>query len=134
MMPVTSFTVRTARRVHTLDISRQVRDAVARAGIRDGICVVFVPHTTAAVTINENADPEVIVDSEAALARLVPREGPYRHAEGNSDGHVKTTLVGSSLTLIVQGGAPLLGTWQGVQLCEYDGPRTRTVHVKCVEG
>ena len=134
MIPTTSFTVRTARRVQTLDISRQVREAIARAGLLEGICVVFVPHTTAGVTVNENADPDVVADTEATLTRLVPHDSRYRHAEGNSDSHVKTTLVGSSLTLIVHAGAPLLGTWQGVQLCEYDGPRNRTVHVKCLEG
>ena len=129
-----SLSLRTARRVQTLDITRQVREAISGSGIRDGICVVFVPHTTAGVTLNENADPDVSSDSEAALSRLVPSDAGYRHAEGNSDSHIKASLVGSSVTLIVRGGAPLLGTWQGVHLCEFDGPRSRTVYVKCLEG
>ena len=135
MSPPVAFTVRTTRRIQTVDITAEVRRAVRSSGIADGICVVFVPHTTAGVMVNENADPDVAADSETALARLVPKDAPqYRHAEGNTDSHVKAQLVGSSLTLIVGDGSPGLGTWQGVFLCEFDGPRTRTVHVKCVPG
>ena len=130
-----TFTVRSTRRVQTLDISAQVRAAVSASGVADGLCVVFVPHTTAGVMVNENADPDVPADSETALSRLVPKDAPhYRHAEGNSDSHLKTELVGSSLTLILSSGSPVLGTWQGVFLCEFDGPRARKVHVKCVAG
>jgi secondary thiamine-phosphate synthase enzyme len=129
-----SISVRSTRRIQTLGITAQVRDAVTRSGVREGICVVFVPHTTAGLTLNENADPDVVVDVEGALSRLAPVSAPYRHAEGNSDSHVKTSLVGSSLTLIVHRGALVLGGWQGIHFCEFDGPRSRTVHVKCVEG
>jgi secondary thiamine-phosphate synthase enzyme len=131
--PVT-LSLRSSRRVETIDITAQVRDAVSRSGVREGICVVFVPHTTAGVTLNENADPDVSTDVEAALSRLAPHDGLYRHAEGNSDSHVKASLVGSSVTLIVRRGSLLLGTWQGVHFCEFDGPRSRSVHVKCLEG
>jgi secondary thiamine-phosphate synthase enzyme len=104
---------------------------VAAAGITDGLCVVFVPHTTAAVTINENADPDVKADILMALRQAVPDSLPYGHAEGNSPAHVKAGLVGSSVTVIVSGGRLQLGTWQGICFCEFDGPRTRQawVHV-----
>lgn len=129
-----SFSVRTTRRIQTLDMTGQVREAVTASGIRDGVCVVFVPHTTAGVTLNENADPDVSADLEAALSRMAPHDAPSRHAEGNSDAHLKASLVGSSVTLIVHRGSLVLGTWQGVHFCEFDGPRSRTVHVKCVAG
>ena len=120
-----------------VDVTARVRAALRAADARDGLLVVYVPHTTAGVTIQENADPDVQGDFLLALENAVPARparGSYRHAEGNSDAHVKASLVGSSATIIVEGGAPVLGTWQGVYLCEFDGPRRRTVHLAWVPG
>jgi secondary thiamine-phosphate synthase enzyme len=125
-----TFEVRTTRREEIVDITREVREAVRRSGTRDGLCLVFVPHTTAGVTINENADPDVKADLLAALSRAVPDGLPYAHAEGNSPAHVKASLMGSSATVIVEEGELRLGTWQGICLCEFDGPRTRRVFVR----
>lgn len=126
------------RAAHELvDITAEVRAALRRSGVTDGILVAFVPHTTAAITVQENADPDVRADLLLALENAVPGapvRGAYRHAEGNSDAHVKASLVGSSATLLVQRGDLLLGTWQGVFLCEFDGPRTRTVQLKVIPG
>ncbi|MCG3196823.1 MAG: hypothetical protein GHCLOJNM_01303 [bacterium] len=115
-----------------IDITTSVRRAIAELGLSEGALVVFVPHTTAGVTIQENADPDVVHDFLMELAKIVPFEDGYRHAEGNSAAHLKTSLVGSSVHLLVERGEPLLGTWQGVYLCEFDGPRTRKVWVKAV--
>lgn len=123
------FTVKTEHREEFLDITHLVRKAIDASEIRDGICTVFIPHTTAAVTINENADPDVQRDLTAAFDRAVPNEG-FHHCEGNSDAHTKTAMTGSSATIIVENGAPLLGTWQDVYFCEFDGPRTRQVWIK----
>jgi secondary thiamine-phosphate synthase enzyme len=125
----TSFTVRTPRRTCFVNITRQVERAIEELGVVDGAVLIYVPHTTAAVTINENADPDVVADLEYTLNALVPRSDLYRHGEGNSDAHVKSTLVGCSETVLVDDGAPVLGTWQGVFFCEFDGPRTRKVVV-----
>ncbi len=126
------------RGAHDLvEITAEVRAALRDARVEDGILVVYVPHTTAGVTVQENADPDVRADLLLALANAVPAKaarGAYRHGEGNSDAHVKASLVGSSATLVVEGGAPVLGTWQGVFLCEFDGPRRRTVHLKVILG
>jgi secondary thiamine-phosphate synthase enzyme len=121
--------VRTTQHVAFVDITGEVRRAVRAAGVTDGAAVVYVPHTTAGVTINENADPTVRADLQTALAHLVPDELPFRHAEGNSDAHVKASLMGSSVTIPVQHGDLLLGTWQGVYFAEFDGPRRRRVVV-----
>ena len=129
---MTTFTVDSHQRVELIDITARVHAAIRNSGIAEGLAVVFTPHTTAAVTINENADPDVARDLVAALNQLVPFDNHYRHAEGNSAAHVKASLVGVSETLIVQGGTPLLGTWQGVYLCEFDGPRRRQVQVRVV--
>jgi secondary thiamine-phosphate synthase enzyme len=120
----------TKRRNEWLNITDEVQKAVAASGVREGLCVVFVPHTTAAVTVNENADPDVPHDVGLALAAVSPDRPEFRHGEGNSDAHAKTTLVGPSLTLIVSGGRLLLGTWQGVWFTEFDGPRTRKVYAR----
>ncbi len=120
-----------------VEITGEIRAALKAAGVRDGILVVYVPHTTAAVTVQENADPDVRADLLLALENAVPprpARGTFRHAEGNSDAHAKASLVGTSATLVVKGGEPLLGTWQGVFLCEFDGPRRRTVHLKIIAG
>jgi secondary thiamine-phosphate synthase enzyme len=122
--------VRTTSREILVRLTTALQDLVAAKGWRDGALVVFCPHTTAGLTVNEDADPDVAADMVMALARLLPREAGYRHAEGNSDAHLKTTLVGPSLSLIVSDGSIQLGTWQGVYLCEWDGPRSRKVWVQ----
>jgi secondary thiamine-phosphate synthase enzyme len=126
------FTVATRSQFAMLDITDRVRSALGASGITSGLCHVFVPHTTAAVTINENADPDVPRDIIAALDRLVPLRNNYRHAEGNTAAHVKASLLGAAATIPVAGGKLLLGTWQSVFLCEFDGPRTRNVVVTVV--
>jgi secondary thiamine-phosphate synthase enzyme len=124
--------VQTSSRVELVDLSAGVKEVVTRSGVREGLCHVFVPHTTAGVTINEAADPDVRRDLVTALEALVPDQGQFRHAEGNSPAHVKATLVGSSVTVPVSSGQLALGTWQGLYFCEFDGPRTRKVHVTVV--
>ena len=124
------FNVRTTQQNEWLNISAEVQRAVAASGVKEGICVVFVPHTTAAVTVNENADSDVPHDVSLALDLISPDRREFRHGEGNSAAHTKTSLVGPSLTLIVSGGRLLLGTWQGIWFNEYDGPRNRKVHVR----
>lgn len=122
--------VHTARREELVRITGALQELVDENGWREGALVVYCPHTTAALTVNEDADPDVAADLVMALSRLLPKEAGYRHAEGNSDAHVKTTLVGPSLTLIVSAGRIQLGTWQGVFLCEWDGPRNRKLWVQ----
>jgi secondary thiamine-phosphate synthase enzyme len=130
---VQSFQVRTREREQFVDITAFVQEAVTQARLPSGTAVVYVPHTTAGVTINENADPDVVRDLLLTLARLVPKDAPgYRHAEGNSDSHVKASMMGSSCQVLVEEGRLVLGTWQGIYLCEFDGPRTRSVHVQVV--
>jgi len=124
-----NFEVRTKRRAELVEITERVAEAVARSGVADGTCNVFVPHTTAGVTINEGADPNVASDIASLLAELVPKEAVFEHAEGNSDAHIKTVLVGPSCVAPVRGGKLGLGTWQAIFLCEWDGPRTRRVEV-----
>ncbi len=118
------------RRCEMIDITSQVAEAVKEAGIDEGLCTVYCPHTTGAVTVNEGADPDVAADILARLERLAPPDAGYRHAEGNSDAHVKTALVGPSVTIPVENGRPTLGTWQRIFFCEFDGPRTREFFVK----
>ena len=121
--------VRTSRRAQLVDVTEQVAEAVKQAGVADGVCHVYVPHTTAGVTINEGADPDVARDIEAQLARMVPKDSDYAHEEGNSDSHIKTALVGPACTAPVRGGRLALGRWQSIFLCEWDGPRTRKIEV-----
>ena len=127
-----NFQVRTGRRVQLLDITDEVDRIVERSRVSEGVCHVFVGHTTAGVTINEGADPDVARDIEAQLAQLVPKDSGYRHAEGNSDSHIKTVLVGPVTAAPVRRGKLGLGTWQAIFLCEWDGPRTRTIEVAVV--
>ena len=122
--------LKTARRKELVDITGLVGEAVGRLGLADGAVLVFVPHTTAGVTVNEGADPDVAHDLGGVLERLVPEYGPYRHAEGNSDAHAQALLTGPSCLLPVEGGAVRLGTWQRVFFCEFDGPRAREVWVQ----
>jgi len=125
-----TLTIRSTTRRELIDVTAEVRAAVAGSGVDEGICVLWVPHTTAAVTINENADPAVKRDILMGTERFVPVDAGYRHGEGNSDSHIQSSLFGPSLTLIVADGAPVLGTWQGILFCEFDGPRTRQLYVK----
>jgi secondary thiamine-phosphate synthase enzyme len=128
-----TFEVRTRTRNELVEITTLVRQAVRQSGVKRGVCVVYCPHTTAAVTINENADPDVIHDLLAYLGRAVPQRQPdFRHGEGNSDAHIKASLVGSSVQVIIDDGDLVLGRWQGVFFCEFDGPRSRQVHVQCL--
>lgn len=126
-----TFSVRTSSQTGFIDITSQVEEAVARSGVQEGICLVFVPHTTAGVTINENADPAVVRDVQKELDKIVPFDDNYTHLEGNSAAHVKASLVGCSCVVPVEGARLSLGTWQGLYLCEFDGPRTRNVWVSC---
>jgi len=129
-MAVERIEVRSSRRCELKDITPEVRRAVGSAGVQEGVCTVFVPHTTAAVTINENADPTVVRDILKELEKIAPFEDGYEHAEGNSAAHLKASLFGPSVQIIVSQGSLLLGTWQGVYFCEFDGPRNRTVWVQ----
>jgi secondary thiamine-phosphate synthase enzyme len=126
------FHVKTRRRNELIEVTREVQETVSRLGREDGICVLFVPHTTAGVCINENADPDVRSDAARFLERLIPREAEFRHVEENSDSHIKTILTGSSATIFVESGRLALGRWQGIYLAEFDGPRTREVWVKTI--
>jgi secondary thiamine-phosphate synthase enzyme len=125
-----NFRLKTRSRSEMVNITDEVSAAVRAMGLDDGWITVFIPHTTCGVTINENADPDVVRDLLATLETLVPRDGDYRHAEGNSDAHVKASLMGASVRVPVEKGKLLLGTWQGIFLCEFDGPRTREVWVR----
>jgi secondary thiamine-phosphate synthase enzyme len=129
-----TFEVRTQQGNQFVSVTDRVAQIVARSGVQTGSVLVYVPHTTAGVTINENADPDVVHDMLLTLTRLVPRDAPgYRHGEGNSDSHVKASMMGSSCRAIIHQGRLVLGTWQGIFFCEFDGPRTRQTHV-LVEG
>src|SRR6202022_331547 len=125
--------LKTKRRTQLVDVTAEVAKAVTASGVQTGVCYVYVPHTTAAVTINEHADPDVATDLEGVFDRLVPHDGPYRHSEGNSDSHAKAVMVGASQTIFVEAGGLVLGRWQGIFFCEFDGPRERRMHVKVVE-
>ncbi len=125
--------ISTHSRTEMIDITRQVQALVNKSGISDGMCVVFVPHTTAAVTINENADPAVIRDMLAELDKIVPLQDGYSHSEGNSAAHIKSSLTGCSQTVLIENGTLQLGTWQSLFFCEFDGPRKRKVWVKIIE-
>jgi secondary thiamine-phosphate synthase enzyme len=121
------FQVRTRERTHFREITREVQDCVSEAGMMEGMVTVYVPHTTAGVTINEHADPDVVHDMKNVLDRMVPWKGDYRHAEGNTAAHVKASMMGSSAHVLVAEGRLQLGTWQGIFFCEFDGPRSRSV-------
>jgi secondary thiamine-phosphate synthase enzyme len=129
-----TFEIRTRERNCFVEITDQVREVIQKCGLKDGLCVVYCPHTTAAITINENADPDVVHDMLLWFDRTIPyRQPDFRHGEGNSDSHIKASLVGSSATVIVDKGKLVLGRWQGVYFCEFDGPRTRQVHVQVIQ-
>ncbi len=122
--------VSTGSRIDIIDITGQVKSYVREAGVSDGIITIYVPHTTCGIMINEHADPDVVRDIKMQLEKLAPRDAGYRHYEGNSDSHIKTALVGSSEQVIIENKQLVLGTWQGIFLCDFDGPRTRKVHFK----
>ncbi|NCC52155.1 MAG: YjbQ family protein [Spartobacteria bacterium] len=124
-----TFSVTTSSRTQFVDITRDVQRVVKKLGVQDGVVTVFNPHTTAGLTINEHADPDVMTDMDAVLDRMVPWSDGYRHAEGNTAAHVKAGLMGASVQVIVSGGRLALGTWQGIFFCEFDGPRSRKVWV-----
>ena len=130
---VQTFQVRTSNQTEFIDITRSVQEAVKKTGVEDGICIIFVPHTTAAVTINENADPSVVQDIVMELNKIVPFKDQYRHLEGNSPAHIKASMVGCSEIVLIESGRLALGTWQGIFFCEFDGPRSRKVHVKVMK-
>ena len=132
-VPLQTVAVRTTQRGEMLDVTDRVSKLVRSQNMLEGMAIVYVPHTTAAVTINENADPDVRHDMLRKLETLIPKhEAYYRHGEGNSDSHVKTSLVGNAVTVLIERGKLLLGTWQGIQFCEFDGPRQRKFVVKLV--
>ena len=129
---VKEFSVKTSSRTQFVNIDHIVRQAVRESDIKEGMAIIYVPHTTAAVTINENADPDVVRDITTEMDKLVPWSDNYHHMEGNSAAHIKSSLFGVSETVIITGGRLLLGTWQSIFFCEFDGPRSRTVIVKVV--
>ncbi|NQT90724.1 MAG: YjbQ family protein [Candidatus Omnitrophica bacterium] len=124
------FSVQTHSTSELIDITQEVEKAVAACKVKDGICAIYIPHTTACVCINENADPSVQSDIRNTLDKLIPRDAGYDHAEGNSDAHVKASIIGSSRIILIESGRLLLGRWQGIYFCEFDGPRKRKVILK----
>ena len=124
--------VKSKARTEFIDITADIRDMLRKANVSNGVCHLFVLHTTAGITVNEGADPAVHRDMNTFLNKVVPTDHYFTHAEGNSDAHIKSTLVGSSQTLLIENGMPLLGTWQAVYFCEFDGPRQRKVAVKII--
>ena len=129
---IQTFQLKTSKQTEFIDITRSVQEAVKKTGVGKGICYIFVPHTTAAVTINENADPSVSEDILMELNKVIPFQDRYHHLEGNSPAHIKASLIGPSQIVFVESGKLVLGTWQGIFFCELDGPRNRNVYVKVV--
>ena len=125
--------VKTRSQTELIDITSEIQELVRISGIDNGICMLFVPHTTAAVTINESADPSVKADILMVLNTVIPWKAEYRHLEGNSPAHVKSSIIGPSELLAIENGRLVLGTWQGIFFCEFDGPRTRKIHVKFIQ-
>jgi secondary thiamine-phosphate synthase enzyme len=126
-------TVKTRERTELVDVTSDINQLIQKSGIDQGLCMLYVPHTTAAVTVNESADPSVKTDMLMILNKIIPWEADYRHLEGNSAAHIKSTLVGSSELIAVENRKLALGTWQGVFFCEFDGPRSRKLHVRIIE-
>ena len=126
--------IRTSERVQLIDITSTVQAYVNEKGTQNGIITIYVPHTTCGITINEHADPDVVRDIKMQLGKLAPENAGYHHYEGNSDSHVKASLIGASETVIISNSQMILGTWQGIFLCDFDGPRTRNVHLKIIAG
>ncbi len=130
---LSKFKIVTKKREELVDITSQVQQLISLSSISSGLCVLHCPHTTAALTINEGADPDVANDIVKGLAKLVPRDWPFAHVEGNSDAHLKASMIGPSLTVLIEGGKPVLGTWQRIFFCEFDGPRSREALYKLVD-
>ena len=128
------YKIQTTKPQQFIDITAKVAEEVKKSNVQDGLAVIFVPHTTAGVTINENADPNVVRDMISSLEKTFPVDGEYFHFEGNAHAHIKASLMGSSSTVIIQEGKLLLGTWQGIYFCEFDGPRNREFYVKILRG
>ena len=131
---LTAVSIASTRTTQIIDITKDVADSVKRTAISNGICFVYVPHTTAAVTINENADPDVKSDIIMGLENIVSDDPGYAHAEGNSPAHIKSSIIGSSVNILIEDGQLVLGTWQGIYFCEFDGPRSRKVYVRVMAG
>ncbi|NLM73726.1 MAG: YjbQ family protein [Clostridiaceae bacterium] len=127
-------TINTDKKDEFINITSLIRQQVEKSGVRNGVVTVFVPHTTAGITINENADPDVVIDILTTLNMVFPDRKEYRHFEGNSAAHMKASVMGSSCNVIIENGTLKLGTWQGIYFCEFDGPRTRKVYLKIIEG
>ena len=125
-----TITVKTGSKTELIDITRDIEAAIRSEGVDDGVCMLFVPHTTAAVTINESADPSVKSDILLVLNKIIPWKEAYKHLEGNSPAHIKSSIIGASEFIVVEGGRLKLGTWQGVFFCEFDGPRSRKIHIR----
>ncbi len=134
MTEVYTFGVKSDQNTAMIEITGEVKNIVKESGVKSGICVIYVPHTTAGITINENADPDVIRDFMMAMNKLIPVSDGYHHREGNSAAHIKSSMMGFSQTLIINEGRLMMGTWQGIYFMEFDGPRIRKVHVKIIEG
>ncbi|MCD5405946.1 MAG: secondary thiamine-phosphate synthase enzyme YjbQ [Desulfotomaculum sp.] len=130
MNNINTININTSKRIEMIDITPNILQLIKEQKISEGICSIFVPHTTAAVTINENADPTVVKDMLNTLNKLIPHQNNYLHSEGNSDAHIKASLIGASEVIFIQNGKLMLGTWQGVFFCEFDGPRSRKVWIK----
>jgi secondary thiamine-phosphate synthase enzyme len=128
-MPI-SVNVKTDSRIAMVDITSSIQKEVSKSGVREAVCIIYVPHTTAGITINEGADPAVCDDIMAKLNELIPPNAGYRHGEGNADSHIKASLIGSSVSVLVENGNLVLGTWQKIFFCEFDGPRSRRVSLK----
>ena len=126
--------VKTGARTELVDVTHEINQAVQNSGIQEGLCMVYVPHTTAGITINESADPSVNSDILMILNEVIPWQAKYRHLEGNSAAHIKASLVGASELIAIENGSLVLGTWQGIFFCEFDGPRTRQLHVRFLGG
>lgn len=126
--------VKTNQRIELIDITSRVNDLILKSAVKNGLCSLFVPHTTAGITINENADPSVKVDIINKFNSLIPANDNYTHIEGNSDSHIKSTIVGQTTNLIIDNSRIVLGTWQGIFFCEFDGPRNRKVYIKLING
>jgi secondary thiamine-phosphate synthase enzyme len=129
---IQTFQVKTTKQTEFVDITHSVLEVIQKTGIKEGVCIIFIPHTTAAVTINENADPSVPKDIMMELNKIVPFEDRYQHTEGNSPAHIKASIIGCSQIVFVESGKLVLGTWQGIFFCEFDGPRSRKVYVKVI--
>ncbi len=127
---ILTLSVTTRNRSEMIDITSKVEEELKKSGLKDGLCFLFVPHTTAGITINESADPSVATDIQAMLNKLIPWEESYRHLEGNSAAHIKSSLIGNSVMVFVESGHLKLGTWQGIFFCEFDGPRSRKLYIK----